>query len=175
MDFGTHLLTGILLAIFLQLSQFNLWYLAILGAVLPDLIGELVYYIGLWKKTKRFTIFYDKEITASSKEFSNSYYMIPYNFLHSFISVILLLILGFPEEFMLGYVSHILIDIISHAKENWGIMMLWPFSKKRVGPKTNWWEWKIMEGKKLIWFNIVNYIISLSLIYIIFWLIQHLQ
>jgi len=175
MDFGTHFLTGIILSTVLYLSQSEFWYLAILGSVLPDLIGELVFYLGLWKRKRKFTIFYDKEITNLSKEFSNSYYMIPYNFLHSFLSIILMIILSIPNEFILGHAVHIFIDLLSHSKESWGIMVFWPFSKKRAGPKSNWWEWKQLKGKNLIWFNLINYLIVLTILYAIFALIKNIK
>jgi hypothetical protein len=82
--------------------------------------------------------------------------------------------LGIPAEFILGHAIHILMDILSHSKNSWGIMVFWPFSTKRSGPEKNWWEWEPLKGKRLLWFNVINYLIVLTLLYAIFELIREI-
>ena len=162
MDVGTHLLSGIILA-YLFRNNTN-WLLIILASELPDLIGELFYQAGRLSIGKKIKVFYDTEISESSKKLGHSAYLIPYNFLHSIFSIMLLLIVSVPTAIVLAYSTHIFLDLISHSRNTWGIMLFWPFSTTRLGSKKDWWQWKWFKSKRVIYFNIVSY----SLVFLIY-------
>ena len=167
MDFGTHLLSGIILAYIL--TDFNswMWVLIIIFALLPDLIGELFYQIGRITKGYKIKLIYDQEITSSSLYLKNSKYMIPYNFLHSLLAIGLLYIFSLPFELIIAYAIHIVLDLVSHSRDSWGIMIFWPFNKKRFGPKKNWWEWKFLKNTSVFYFNLITYIITVIIFLIL--------
>ncbi len=171
MDAPTHFLVGIILAYYFGDPTLLSWGIIILGATMPDLIGEPFYYLGKFKKTKKIEYPYDKEDTISYKYLKKSKYEIPYNFMHSIISLIIFFILlilileiKIGYLFILAYSTHLVIDLFSHSRRNWGIMPFWPFYVKRFGPKKDWWEWRLIKGKRIFIFNLVTYLIVFILI-----------
>lgn len=166
MDIGTHILTGIIITYFLSDFNSGMWMLIIIFSLLPDLIGETLYQIGRIAKGKGIKLIYDEEVTNSSTYLGNSLFLFPYNFLHSIFAIIFLILLSIPNILILAYTSHLILDIISHSKKSWGIMIFWPLSKTRFGPNSNWWEWKFLKNKNILYFNLFTYSITLVLILI---------
>ncbi|MCA9496467.1 MAG: metal-dependent hydrolase [Nanoarchaeota archaeon] len=165
MDLGTHLLSGIIVAHIYSNFASPMWFLIIFFSLLPDLIGEFFYLLARKMHGKKIKLFYDEEVTNSSSYLGNSIYLYPYNFLHSLFMPLLLYIFLLPLELIIAYSTHLILDIFSHSKKSWGIMIFWPFYKKRFGNNKNWWEWKILKGKNIFYFNLVNYsIVSLLIV-----------
>ncbi len=166
MDFGTHLLSGIVLSYFLTDYVSSFWILIIIFSLLPDLIGEFFYQVGRVRNGKNIKFIYDEEVTDSSKYLGNSKFLIPYDFLHSLLAIILLYVFSFPYELIMAYTSHILLDVVSHSKKSWGIMTFWPFYKKRFGPSKDWWSWKFLKGYNVLYFNLITYLITIGIVLI---------
>jgi len=164
MNPGTHLIAGASVGYIIYGGNILAWWPAILGSVLPDIIGESCYQIGRIAKKKKIKFVYDKEITLSCKDLANSIYLIPYNTLHSVFILIAFFLLSLPAGFIIAYATHIALDSFSHEKETWGIMLFWPLSKKRYGGKKNWWEWKAFEHGRWKLF-LIGYILIFAFVF----------
>ena len=173
MDEGTHLLSGLIIALFFGLGDFNSYFVlwAVLGSILPDVIGEPFYQLARFKKGKKIKIIYDQDVSDSIKDFGKSYYSYPYYFCHSLFPIVFFSVFNLPLIFILSLFFHIILDVFSHSKNTGGMMLLWPFIKKRIGSKQDWWNWKIFKGKNVLYFNLVSWSLFL-LVYLIIFLIQ---
>jgi hypothetical protein len=151
MDVFTHILFGALIGYFFHGTQISLWWVAVLGAILPDLIGETLYQIGRVVKGKKTKFIYDKEVSKSHTYLGDSKFLYPYNLMHSLVIIPILFIFSVQIDFIVAYLSHILLDLVSHSRKTWGIMIFWPFSRRRFGVNKDWWEWEFFKkiyGKK---------------------------
>ena len=148
MDFFTHIIFVVVIGYLFHGTQIPLWIPAIIGAVLPDLIGETFYQIGRIAKGKKIKILYDEEVSGSHAYLGNSSFLFPYNLLHSFVMIPFLFLFLLPIDFIIAYTSHLLLDLFSHSKKTWGVMAFWPFSKKRFGGEEDWWQWRVYKKLK---------------------------
>lgn len=159
MDFWTHTLAGLVLIYILWDFSSNTFFWVLLGSTLADIIWEFFYQMWRRSKWKTVKILYDDEVTDSSKSLWDSIYMYPYNLSHSIFAPAIFWILGFPGIFIIAYSIHLFLDIASHAKQNWWLMLFWPLLNKRFWIQSNWWEWKYLKWKNIIYFNICTYIL----------------
>ena len=151
MDIIFHYVVGLLISKYF-LGEYS--FLVIITSMLPDLIGTTYFQIQKVKQCskKSFKFFFKdfRKYTKKGNFFTNLDKAL-YRFTHSLVTWILftlLCLLVFPEIFLIlsiAYLSHIIIDILTHNRE-FSTRLLYPFSDFHIQGFSWATNWKVFIG-----------------------------